>query len=172
MTGSSALRSCYFICKLWAFSCVSAFESLPWYPSANAVVLVAIKGGEGKKMKDLTPNELAWLLKVCCWANPPGRDLAHSHTDGVLAGAWLHHRYRYHQNLCLNILSSDFRPAQMVSLRSLHPWRHYVYVVLRGFLLGLVPVYTGRQGMATYENGSLHCFQTIPLGQFNLEHHS
>ena len=39
-------------------------------------------------------------------------------------------------------------------------------------LLGPVPVYAGRQGMATYQTGSLHRFHSIPLGQLNLEYHS
>ena len=33
-----------------------------------------------------------------------GGDLAHSRADGVLAGARLHHLYRYDQTLCLDII--------------------------------------------------------------------
>ena len=36
---------------------------------AHPCGLVAVKGGEGKQMKDLTPSELTWLFKVCFWTS-------------------------------------------------------------------------------------------------------
>ena len=65
MIGSSALRSFCPTFKLWGVSCVSAVESLLLPAEAEFVSLVAIKGGEGKQMTELTPDELEWLLKVC-----------------------------------------------------------------------------------------------------------
>ena len=34
-------------------------------PLTYSCQLVALRGGEGKQMQDLSPSELTWLLKVC-----------------------------------------------------------------------------------------------------------
>lgn len=66
----------------------------------------------------------------------------------------------------------DLWQADMVSVCDLHHRRTHIDLVLRCLLLGHVPVYAGRQSMATYQTGPLHRLYSIPLGQLNLEYRS